>query len=375
MSSPRERAAITPPVQPPQKGPNMLSPNAKLILTTADTLTASATLSSAQLTIPELSEESPDVWSCRLSGRGNEDAIDLRLTFGEGGLSEIRTRATIWDPLDFEPAWKGVWFELTYRHGQPVRWRERPALDGRKWTLRHEEITIEKRQSVEDWSVMAQVIIVRRFEQPAAASVATMALTDLLGEAAGVSCTPVPTARVQRRVRAPQTPEHPQTRWVEPRRKSVDYPRVGPDGPYCPKWPRGRQRPAPDLPFGDGPLFYVSSHDVDNGSLAASLSALESVFDALAVRSDWAPFKQTSCDYVRYHSDRWWFLGGGVMLHVFVKEYAGFDEIASTIMIHGYREMDGPQEQSVRATPDIVGVMQVVKAARGQARAMLAPLG
>lgn len=351
----------------------MLSPIAKLILATADTFTASATLSSARLTIPELSEKSPGVWSGRLSGRGNEDAIDLRLTFGEGGLIEIRARATVWNPVDFEPAWRGVWSELTYRHGQPVRWRERPALDGRKWALRHEDITIEKRQSVEDGNVMAQIIVVRRFEQPAAASVATIALTDLLGEAASVSCAPVPVGRVQRCMRAEPTPEHRRTRWVEPRQKSVDYPRVSRDGPYRPEWARGRQRSAPELPFGDGPLFFVSSYCTDILGPEATLRALEGAFDALATRSDWAPFKQTSCDTVRYHSDRWWYLGGGVMLHVFVKEYSGFGEITSTITIHGYREMDGPPEQCVRATPDIDAVIQIVEAARGRVRAPLAP--
>lgn len=260
----------------------MLSPIAKLILATADTFTASATLSSARLTIPELSEKSPGIWSGRLSGRGNEDAIDLRLTFGEGGLIEIRARATIWNPVDFEPAWRGVWSELTYRHGQPVKWRERPALDGRKWALRHEDITIEKRQSVEDGNVMAQIIVVRRFEQPAAASVATIALTDLLGEAASVSCAPVPAGRVQRGMRAEPTPEHRRTRWVEPRRKSVDYPRVSRDGPYLPEWAGGRQRSAPELPFGDGPLFFVSSYCTDILGPEATLRALEGAFDALA---------------------------------------------------------------------------------------------
>lgn len=357
-----------------QKGPTMLSPIAKLILATADTLTASATLSSARLTIPELSEKSPGVWSCRLSGRGNEDAIDLRLTFGEGGLIEIRARATIWNPVDFEPAWKGVWSELTYRHGQPIRWRERPALDGRKWTLRHEDITIEKRQSVEDGNVMAQVIIVRRFEQPAAASVATIALTDLLGEAASVSCAAVPAGTLQRRMRAQPTPDQLRTRWIEPRQKSVDYPRVSREGPYCPRWPRGRQRSAPELPFGEGPLFFVSRFCTDILGPEATLRALEGAFDALATRSDWAPFKQTSCDTVRCHSDRWWYLGGGVMLHVFLKEHSGFGEITSTITIHGYHEMDGPPEQCIRATPDVHAVLQLVQAAGGLTRATPVPV-
>lgn len=349
----------------------MLSPIARSILAVANTLTASASLAEARLALPDLLEKSPGVWSGRLSGRGDEDAVDLQLTFGADGLIEIRTRATVWDPLDTEPVWKGVWSELTYRHGQPAKWRERPTIDGRKWTLRHEVVTVEKRQSMEGGNVMAQVVLVRRFEQPAAKSLATNALTDLFGEEARV-CYPVAPPR---RVRHP-VPAHPaaqprRAQPVEPRQKPVDYPRIRAGGPYRPEWRHGRQRPAPDLSFGDGPLFFVTTYRANLVDPGPDLKALEIAFDALATRSDWAPFRRTSCAIVRYHSDRWWYLGGGVMLHAFVKEYSGFGESTSTITIDGYHEMDGPPDQCVRPTPDLTQVRQIVRAAFKNARAAL----
>ena len=60
------------------------------------------------------------------------------------------------------------------------------------------------------------------------------------------------------------------------------------------------------------------------------------------------------------------------MLHLFVREYSGFGEITSTIVIHGYQEMDGPPEQSVRPTPTLQDVLRLVSKGTERARMVLA---
>jgi len=344
--------------------------SAKAILLTAQVLSPTTTLEEARKIYPALREVKPGVWSSRLDGSHSQDSIDLRLTF-RPALVEVQVRGTIWNEDDLKRAVQALRRSLSCNLGKAARKRSGKAPQADRWTSRYEAVRVERRHSEEDGRYLGQAIFTRTFKQPEASLNAAASLNWLMDE---VPSSPMLSLPVRKSWHPPRSEADEGPKWAAKAdwETKLNWPRMRVDGPYLPKWKTGRQRVAPgSFPIG-GPLFFRTEFHSDLADATSSLKTLEVAIDNAALRSDWAPVRHADEVEFRYHSDRWWWLGGGVMLHAYIRDFSMFGETSSKIFIDAYGELDGPPEQSTRPTPTLHQVINLVSAATYQARSSLA---